>query len=399
MLRCPLSTRVRSIGRWLRSGERGQAIWWVLLMVPLFAVGGAIVIDSSIWYGHRRAYQNTADAAALAGAQELIDRTDSAAAMSASASAKADEWRVLNEHPPVDFESGFPEVVNDCWGPTSYDLKPDGVAVGVSKDAPLLFMKTVAQGLGIEIGGYAKACVGSLAGVSGLRPWALPRYTSPCFENVGGTYVPLFGETCVLRDDTPPNTQAIDLGRSPQDECGDGHGANDYRNNIVEGSPAWCSVGDTVFTEPGLMTGPTLRRGMQDLLSSEGASDGCDARFGNGDHIDQFGETVTPPDATPSPDTVYSLRDCTTPRLVHVAIVDTIPSGGSKPVTIRGFATFFIEGCQRLNNQGNPTGPVDPKCNVGNSFQILGTFVQLLELEGTGGPLDPFGVRVISLIE
>ena len=391
MLRCPLSTRVRSIGRWLRSGERGQAIWWMLLIVPLFAVGAAIVIDSSIWYGHRRAYQNTADAAALAGAQELIDRTDSGSAMSARASAKTDEWRALNEHPPVDFESGFPEVVNDCWGPTSYDGKPDGVKVAVSKDAPLLFMKTVAQGLGIEIGGYAKACVGSLAGISGLRPWALPELGSPCFDNG----IPQFGMDCIIRADTTPNTGSIGLGTDVGDECGGGSGSSDYRENIIEGSDAWCDIGDWIDVEPGIAAGPT-RQGLGTLLADQGE---CDWRFGDRDGTDEFGEAFTPADAEPSPDVVYTPNDCVTPRVVDIVIVDSIPQQGrSEPRQIQGFATFFIEQCEGLSS-----GRIYPDCDMRggdrSNFQIVGKFMRVFQTRGTGGPLDPFGTRVVSLTE
>jgi hypothetical protein len=65
-----------------------------------------------------------------------------------------------------------------------------------------------------------------------------------------------------------------------------------------------------------------------------------------------------------------------------------------------GFASFFIEGCQPINNSGNPTGPLDPTCeSAGNHFQIMGSFVSILEIEGDIGDFDEFGTVAIRLVE
>ena len=182
----------------LGGGERGQAIWWMLLIFPLFLIGAAITVDASIWLGHRRAYQNTSDASAFAGAQELLSRTDTAD-MTARATDKAGEWKDLNNRPPSDLVNGTPEVVSDCWGVPSFDGKPDGVIVDVSQDSPLLMMRSL-KILGAEItpfpiGAHAKVCVGTPLAAEGILPFGIPVNTSDCFTADG---TPLFGSTCEI---------------------------------------------------------------------------------------------------------------------------------------------------------------------------------------------------------
>ena len=133
-------TRWHSVRRFLCGGERGQAFWWILLIFPLFLIAAAITIDASIWLGHRREYQKTSDASALAGAQELLTRT-SIGDMKNRAEAASRTWMTRNNRPPAEFVNETPDVVSDCWGVPSFDDLPDGVIVDVSKEAPLLIMR------------------------------------------------------------------------------------------------------------------------------------------------------------------------------------------------------------------------------------------------------------------
>ena len=49
-----------------RSDERGQVIVLAAVMIPVFLLLTALVVDVGNWYTHKRQLQNRADAAAFA---------------------------------------------------------------------------------------------------------------------------------------------------------------------------------------------------------------------------------------------------------------------------------------------------------------------------------------------
>ena len=53
-------------------GERGQVVVLAALMIPVFLLLGALVVDAGNWYAHKRSLQNRADAGALAAGLEYI---------------------------------------------------------------------------------------------------------------------------------------------------------------------------------------------------------------------------------------------------------------------------------------------------------------------------------------
>ncbi len=53
------------------TGERGQAIVWVAVMLPLFLSVIGLAIDGGIVFSYRRELQNVADSAARAGAMQI----------------------------------------------------------------------------------------------------------------------------------------------------------------------------------------------------------------------------------------------------------------------------------------------------------------------------------------
>ena len=56
---------------WTSPGQRGQAIVWVVVMLPLFLSVIGLAIDGGMVFNTRRALQNVADAAARAGAMQI----------------------------------------------------------------------------------------------------------------------------------------------------------------------------------------------------------------------------------------------------------------------------------------------------------------------------------------
>jgi hypothetical protein len=428
----------------LRGGERGQAFWWMLAIFPLFLIAAAITVDASIWLGHRRVYQKTADASALAGAQELLSRT-SAADMTSRATEAADQWMARNNRPPAEFANGTPEVVSDCWGMPSFDGLPDGVIVDVSKEAPLLFMRAFGV-TPFDIGAHAKVCVGSPQQAKGLLPFGVPAQASPnCFDEEG---FPLFTGVCDISIRVPAGesgeAQYLRLYDSnsvdPADwsrECSAKHVGDDrdqYIQQIIRGARTWCAVappaadcppavqpevGYCVDSLPGNRAG-WLMDGMPARLTLEGQADppyNCDALY-DGDYpfelpgtthdgIDQWWEAVQPAAGyewppEPTEDVTFVRRDCTAPRLVTLVLIKKYAEQGQGPYPIIGFAGFFIKEC--YDDEGNTDiycrdrqhdGPLS---NQGHVY-MKGYFMNYVDLGGPGGPATPYGRMQLYMVE
>jgi hypothetical protein len=394
--------------RWAHRDERGQALILTVGLFTVVFVAGVIAVDVGLWWAERRDSQTDADAAVLAGGQNLPE--DPSGANDAT-----EAWAMRNN---VDLSEIVGITVdNSCFSDDPLDDPAivDSVAIDVQRnDNPIVFGEVFGF-TAPTIGAHAKACVGSLRDYQGLRPWAVSQFHSDCFEWTGsgvkanGDFAPLFGQDCVIRFESPSSqVGSIRLGDDPGDECNErGGGASKYVENILEGSAAVCTVGEPVDTEPGLIVGPTFKA-LVKLLSGEGE---CDAKYGpllgtfNG--IDDFSEAMASvdgdPSPAPSPDVTYVRRDCTSPRDVTIVIIDEFSKPtGFETAIMRGFAGFWIWGCEELDKDGNI---VDwrPKCDIEgsarSSSQIRGVFINIRETQGNVQPLDPFGTRRIVLVE
>lgn len=413
---------VKNLARRVRE-DRGQVIIFFVGFFTLMTVVGVITFDFGVWFNSRRSLQTDADMSALAGAQELAKDL-----RAAPGGAEDVTWGHLAQQMASDYlganglEADTTTTPSPGTCPAHDDLGDDSrdaficadtscfageadiglldtVVVDVQGPSQAVFGRIFGASF-LEVGAHAKACVGSLTGTTGLRPWAISMYNSPCFEQINGLYLPLFGQDCVLRSDEPSHTGSIGLGPRVDDPCDSGSASgDDYNTNIVAGSQSWCEIGDEIQMVPGFKTGATVHA-LRDLFSTEGE---CDAKFGTPpDGTDDFAEAFTPEDVVPSPDVVYSARECVTPRAVDIVILDDWCEEDSKcsrdTEEILGFASFFIIGCAEVN--GGVVGPIDRHCDLsGGDFAIIGRFMNILKLEGAGGPLDPFGTRVIFLVE
>ncbi len=438
-----------------KRGERGQVLILFVIIFTVFLVMMTVALDVGNFESDRRTSQKDVDAAVLSGGIPLLTERDSAT-MEADAVARTIEWALRNgvDDPALVIN---PRIVQQCWDEPAFDGLPDGVEAEVDADSDLLIGHVIEEifggDLSIEVGAHARACVGSLITTTGLRPWAMPLFgeedpadtcsagsrlvdgdcVSNCFEkqDVDGDgdleVVPSFGAVCRIRSDEPQSVGSINLEPDDQfSDCDSGSSsASTYKENIVEGSPANCSIGDIVGTKQGLATGPTSS-GLLDLIATERA---CDELFssppagltdlGNGPTVwvDDFWEVFSPADAVPGPDTVYTARECDndstdllgepdSPRFITIAVVNQLPlDSGTQPVEIINFAGFYIEKCERLDNDGNyvPSPALDEaKCDLSgpaSRFQIVGRFIQFQQLGGVGGPLTPFGTNVLLLVE
>ncbi len=420
----------------------------MLLIIPLFAIGAAIAIDSGVWYLHRRAHQNTADASALAGAQELLSRTN-LNDMVNRATLAADNWKGFNNDPPADFANGTPTVLPNCWGVPSYDGLPDGVTVDVSKDAPLLFMRAF-KVAGFNIGAHAKVCVGSPQTADMFLPLGIPILDSSCFRTdpLTGQRVPLFGQECSVALKVSASNSGEGQYLKLYDDWsqpGCSEGANGINNNVItaqfdRGAHTWCAVALPGSSCPASGnpavgyciesdTGNRSKAAMQGLNARLGREGACNSLYGpdfgtSGNGIDDWWEALCAEgvgcgpalrSVTPGPNVTFVKRDCssdgsglTSPRLVNLLLVDRFPSGGNctgqHTCPIRGFAGFFIQGCYddaNQNGQRDANEPLDPKCGNVNSGHaaIQGMFINYVDIGGPGAPATPYGRMQLYLVQ
>ncbi len=273
------------------SDERGSVLVIVALVMTVLLGFAALVIDVGILYFNRVALSNAADAAALAAVQELPDSPAAAEAVAVSYAAKNG----------VEESSTVATVLPDLYS----------VAVRVSRVVSLGFARVLGFD-SVEVTARAKARVGPVNGVFGAAPFFVP------------DQVFVYGQTYVLKrpggQGKGGNFGGLALG---------GRGARNYEDNIVHGYQGWLHTGDWVETEPGNMSGPTVR-GVEERIARCTHSPPCT--------FDSF------------------VREC--PRLIVVPVADVEPDEltGRSSVLIIGFAAFFLEGVGGHGNECEVTG-------------------------------------------
>ncbi len=402
--------------------ESGQTLIMFVGLFTIIALAAAITVDFGLWFSERRGAQTDADLVALAGVYELLEDTatfadvDVATQDSALANAldPADDLHNL-EVKSLEFPAGFENDPGYCHDAPDTGGRLNAVVLDVDHETSALFAD-VFRGLGglpaegsPDIGAHACARAGSLRSAQGLRPWVISMFNSECFdwfddgdgikEADDDQFIPQFGEDCLFRLNEPSQVGSVRLGDDPGDECNEsGGGASKYKENIIEGSDAVCSIGELIDTEPGFNVGPTLTA-LEELLATEGQ---CDSLNGNLDGIDQFDESFEAATDVIGPDAVFTGRDCTTPRALHIVIVDEFDGTGFDTRPIEGFAAFFLTQCEELDKDGTIID-IRQKCDfagsAGASFQIRGFFMRTVELEGDIGDFDEFGTNAIRLTE
>ncbi len=203
----------------------GVVIIVAAAMVFLLGLTAMVTDVGSIAYA-RRKMVTAADAAALAGAQELVNNP-------AQAEARALEYASKNGAEPENVTvtvSG-----NNCE-----------ITVSASQVVDFSFAKVLGFH-STSVSARAKAAIKPVRAVTGIVPFIVPM--PPPGEDYN------YGEEVLLKvgnwNDAPigsGNFGAIALG---------GTGANNYRNNIKFGYQGVIAIGDYVDTEPGNMSGPT----------------------------------------------------------------------------------------------------------------------------------------------
>jgi hypothetical protein len=398
-------------------GERGQVIIMFVGIFTIITVIGLITIDFGLWFSERRGAQTDADLPSLAGAAELTVLEPGPGEV-AEAIAQAEDFLARND------EAGNawlaePVLVDDsCFSDDPRDKPglPDSVTVNVNHDSRALFGEI----FGIEapdIGAHAKACAGSLWEAEGLFPIGVPMQgnNSDCFDtDANGDPIPIYGSTCAMAvgagQGSSGETGTIKLFNGGELTCSSSTtgGGRTLRDEVeAGGANTTCSVGDLVWPKTGVGSNP-LRQSLKTLIDQEATDPAyrCDEDFGDGDTHDQFLEVVVQERGEPYPsaDAEFAPRECDSPRLVQLIMIDSYDVQGNAPSEIIAFANFFIAGCERVDLSVQPPLVLEfsETCDIHGQqghIRMRGEFVYILQTSGPIGPRNNFGTPAIALAE
>ncbi len=326
--------------------ENGAVVVIVALSIIALMMVTALTIDVGLLYEERRHLQTVADAAALAGVQELPDDVDGAID-------KAIEYALRCG---VIINASDVEVSSTLAAPP---LK-DTIAVNAINPTAELYFARVIGISETQVVASAKAIVGAPQEYVGVVPWGIPEEE----YEPGVEYVLKYGSGPV-GGGPGGNFQPLGI---------DGTGGSEYRHDVIHGADTPLVVGDFVYTETGNMTGPT-EQGTKTRVYD----------YNNFD-MDLFGAlaTCTEEDGCEliKPDSQF-------------IIIPIIPSleevYGHKEIEILAFSPFIITGIEDM------TGDAE----FGNGIAITGTFLNKALIISEGGiiPVEPGGIIVIRLID
>jgi len=333
--------------------ENGAVVVIVALSIVALMMVTALTIDVGSLYEERRFLQTVADAAALAGAQELPDGVDEAKNI-------AIEY-ALEHGVNIDYYDDV--VVGDYWATN------DKITVNaINPNAELYFARVI--GLSeTQVVASATAIVASPQEYVGLVPWGVPVED----YEPGVEYVLKFGSGPV-GESYGGNFQPLDLDIVDEfGPCTGGGGGAEYKYDIIHGSDTPIEVFDFVCTETGNKTGPT-----RDAVKTR-------VYDYNNFIMDLFDELTEPEGSgvkLTKPDSQF---------IILPIIPDLVDFSGTEPIQILKFAPFIITGIHEMHDDED----------FGNGIAIEGTFLNEAFIITGGGiiPVEPEGIKVIRLID
>jgi len=199
--------------------EKGSVIVIVALSMTVLMGFAALIVDVGNLYLNKTRLVNMADAAALAGVQDLPGSPELAVASAYSYA----------------MQNG---ISSDVIG-VSISSNNTVLTVNVERTVPLFFAKVFAM-TSADVEARAVAAIKPITEISGVVPFGVVKQQF------------IYGQPYTLKDGAGDgydgNYGALALG---------GNGANVYNGNIEEGYNGLISIGEWVSTEPGNMSGPT----------------------------------------------------------------------------------------------------------------------------------------------
>jgi hypothetical protein len=213
----------------LARGEKGNVVVIIAILFSVLAGFAALATDVGVLYFEDTKLARTADAAVLAGAQELPD--------TGVAGQVATDYAARNGVPVSEINISFSE---DCRK----------ITVNCTKQVELFFAKV----LGFQastVNGRAAARLVGVAQTDGLLPVGIDEACLPL--ELGHQYLIKVGS---------PSTGWTGIIEYPGQS-----GANDYRLAALNGYDGTVRIGDREDKAPGNVTGPTIQ-GLQERIDS-----------------------------------------------------------------------------------------------------------------------------------
>ncbi|MGI6332261.1 MAG: pilus assembly protein TadG-related protein [Zhaonellaceae bacterium] len=200
--------------------EKGSVVVFIAAALTFLVGLGALVIDVGMLYAKRVQLQNVADAAALAGAQEIF--MDDA------------------EPEEVAIQYAVANGVRTEEVSASFDSNSKSITVEVTQTASLFLARVLGEEHS-QVMASSTAQAQAVTSATGVIPLGI--------ENVNFEYNKLYN----LKTGSPSlgsgEFGALSLG---------GNGASQYRKNFKYGYDKKIRIGDIIETETGNMSGPTL---------------------------------------------------------------------------------------------------------------------------------------------
>ena len=376
-----------------RSSERGAMLVHVAIMLIAVMAVSAFAIDFGVFWVSRRAAQNSADAAAMAGAvamayDDATDLSDTGPAKR-SAYAMSQENQVWGEAPNV-------EISTDITFPVCPDGSNTCIRVDVFRNPdrgnalPMWFGQLAGiDEQGVRATATAQARVANATAC--LKPWIIPDkwqeiYPTPgpwspttsvyqTHTGNGNNRTPLANpdqyrpptdaNMTGFRASGTPNDIGMEItlyaGPPPEQQPGgavqpgwvypvrlneDEPGGNVYMNNIQHCSGDVIRIGDMLRNETGVMIGPTFH-GVDPLIAADASASWYDPDGVGG----VPGRVVNSCQDTASCDTEYSPSETQSPRVVQIPVFDVSAHSqtpGSEWMRVVNILGFFIN-----SRQGN----------------------------------------------
>jgi hypothetical protein len=307
----------------------------------------AMAIDVGMFLQERRDLQNAADAAALAGAQDLP-------ASPADAVAAATSWAQQNG-----IGSGELEGVTVS---TTY-ADDDTVTVQVKRDVPWLFARVLGRGSD-TIRADASARVGSPSVIFNAMPWSLLESAK-----AGVTYGVEVTLKYSAQESAGGDYGILALG---------GTGKDIYGENVVNGAEV--TLDTQIPTEPGNAVGPT-ESGLEDRLAA--CNPECDTfeeTFAEVEGVWHFASNECNP---------FKTGGEASTRVVLIPVISD-PDAGREYVTVTSFALVYLT-----------NAATDDICPTGNTCDVKAIFLKAYgDMGALMGALDPNSdVRFARLVE
>jgi len=320
------------------SNERGQVVIIVALLLVSLLGMTALVVDVGSIYEERRQTQTVADAAALAGAQDLPEDPGQAI-QTAIAYADLNGVAITEDNIQIYETYGVP---NDTITVTPTDV-----------NAPLFFARVLGVN-SVTVNATATAVAGGPSSMDGLMPWSIPMDDYPDGLEFGESYDLKVGP----HDHEAPGWFQL--------MAFDGPGADVYGDTIVNGCETEIFIEDPLYlTLKGNTAGPTEASINERLEGHE------DCTFEEVVGIDDEGK--------------YYVKKGACSRIVYIPAIEAKPEPPEKDVKVVKFLVFFLVDVEEIEH---------------NVFNVTGIFIEK-SIAVSSGEITGYtgGIKIIRLVK